>query len=496
MARVAIVGGGIGGIAQAIALQRQGIDDYVILERGQRVGGTWQWNTYPGLACDVPSHAYSFSFAPNPHWSRRFSPGPEIREYVEDVARRHGVLAKVRFGAEVARAAWDDAATRWQIELEGGETIEADVLVTAVGQLSRPAIPPLPGLDRFGGTMFHSANWNHDYGLAGRRIACVGTGASAIQFVPAVAEQAAHVTVFQRSAPWVLAKTDREYPERVRRLHARRPRLVRAWRAGWKTWFESLVPVFTGRPPRAAAALRLFYRGMSNFNRFVQLHGNLRLYRMTTPDYPMGCKRILITSDWFPTLRRKNVSLVNGGVREITERGVVDDSGRVHEVDAIVFGTGFEASKFLAPMEIRGRDGVTLDAAWAHGAEAYLGVAAKGFPNMFLIYGPHTNHGTGSIITIHEAGTNYIAQAVRALADGRAQRLEVKADVHDRFDAAMDARLRESIWTACGSWYVNAEGRVTNNWPGTQREYVRRTARVELGDYITTAPVRQPVAAD
>jgi cation diffusion facilitator CzcD-associated flavoprotein CzcO len=489
--RVVIVGGGVGGIAQAIALQRQGIDDVVILERSQSVGGTWQANTYPGLACDVPSHLYSFSFEPNSAWTRRFSPGPEIRAYVEDVARRHGVLEKVRMGAEVQRAAWDDEAGRWQIDLVDGGRYEADVLVSAVGQLSRPAIPAIPGLERFGGTIFHSAHWDHDTSLAGKRVAVVGTGASAIQFVPKVAEEATHVTVFQRSAPWVLSKPDREYPQRVRDLHARHPWLQRLWRNGWRLQMESLVPLFTGRPPRAAAALRKWYRFMSNANRFVQLRGDRRLYTATTPDYAMGCKRILITSDWFPALRRPNVELVTGGVREITEEGVVDAGGRLHCADAIVFGTGFASTRFLAPMEVHGRDGLSLDEAWAHGAEAYLGIAPKGFPNLFLIYGPNTNHGTGSIFTVHEGGTTYVAQAVRALADERAERLEVRPEVHDAFVAEMEERLKDSIWTACSSWYVTAEGRITNNWPGTHTEYLRRVKRLELGDYITT-PVREP----
>jgi len=492
--KVVIVGGGVGGIAQAIALQRQGIDDLVILERNERVGGTWQANTYPGLACDVPSHLYSFSFAPNPGWSRRFSPGPEIREYVEDVARRHGVLDKVRTGVEVERAAWDDEAGRWVIDLADGGRYEADVLITAVGQLSRPSIPSIPGLEKFTGPMFHSAHWDHDCELAGKRVACIGTGASAIQFVPQVADQAAHVTVFQRSAPWVLTKPDREYPQRVRDLHAKHPWLLKLWRQGWRLWMESLVPLFVGRPPRAARSLRAYYSAMATANRFVQLRGNRRLFAATKPDSAIGCKRMLITSDWYPTMRRPDVELVTGGASEIVEDGVIDAAGRRHPADAIVFGTGFASTGFLAPMEVRGRDGVTLDEAWAHGAEAYLGIAVKGFPNLFLVYGPNTNHGTGSIITIHEAGTNYTAEAVRAIADERAERLEVRAEVHDAFVAEMEERLADTVWTGCSNWYVTAEGRVTNNWPGSHGEYIKRTRRVDLADYTTTAPVPAPVA--
>jgi cation diffusion facilitator CzcD-associated flavoprotein CzcO len=496
--KVAIVGGGIGGITAAIALRREGIDDVVLLERGDRVGGTWRANTYPGLACDVPSHLYSFSFAPNPGWSRRFSPGAEIREYVEGVAQRFGVLEKVRFGAEVERATWDDAAGCWQVELAGGERIEADALVTACGQLSRPVVPSIAGMERFTGPMFHSAHWDHGCGLAGQRVACIGTGASAIQIVPAVADQAAQVTVFQRSAPWALTKPDREYPERARRLHARRPYVLRLWREGWRLQMESLVPLFTGRPRWAAALLRRFYAAVSRANRFAQLRGNLALYRATRPGHPIGCKRILITSDWYPTLRRKHVDLVNAPIREIAADGVVTADGRLHAADAIVFGTGFATTEFLAPMEVVGRDGLTLTEAWASGAEAYLGIAVKGFPNLFLMYGPNTNHGTGSVISMHEAQAAYATQGIRALADERAERLEVREDRHDAFQAELAERLRDTAWTSCSSWYVTAEGRITNNWPGSQREYHRRVRRFQLGDYVTRAPapvVSEPAAA-
>ncbi|MDX6663811.1 MAG: hypothetical protein QOG68_17 [Solirubrobacteraceae bacterium] len=486
---VAIVGAGIGGIAAAIALQREGIDDVVLFERADRVGGTWRANTYPGLACDVPSHLYSYSFAPNPDWSRRFSPGPEIRDYVEGVAERFGVLDKVRFGAEVRRADWDDEAGCWQLELAGGERHRADVVITACGQLSRPAIPSLPGLETFGGTMFHSAHWAHHGGLAGKRVACIGTGASAIQFVPEVAGEAAKMTVFQRSAPWVLRKYDRAYPDRVRALHARRPLLPKLWRLGFTLWMESIVPVFTGRPHWIARASSRFYSALSSFNRFTQLGGNVRLYRATRPDYPIGCKRILITADWYPALRRPNVELVTSGIREITADGVVTDDGRQHPADAIVFGTGFAATEFLTPMEVAGRGGRSLTEAWADGAEAYMGITVKGFPNLFLLYGPNTNHGTGSAIAMLEAEAGYTAQAVRALADGRAQCLEVRAEAHDAFQAELAERMPDTVWTTCSSWYVTATGRVTNNWPGSPAEYHRRVRRFDIENYMTHAPV-------
>lgn len=491
---VAIVGGGFGGVAAAVELRRRGIEDIVILERGDRLGGVWRANTYPGAACDVPSHLYSLSFAPNADWSRRFSPGNEIQAYLEEVARRFGVFDKIRFGSDVERAVFDEQSGRWRLEVAGGEEVEADLLITACGQLTRPSIPDVPGLGNFRGAMFHSAHWDHDHDLTGRRVAVLGTGASAIQFVPAIAPAVGHLTVFQRSAPWVLQKFDRAYPGRTRRLHARVPVLTRLWRRGWWAWMESLVPMFTRRPPRTARAMTALYRLLASVFRVVQLRGNRRLLAATKPDYAMGCKRVLITSDWYPTLRRDNVDLVTEPIREVVADGIVTTDGRHHPADTILFGTGFTATEFLAPMEVEGRDGRKLTREWAHGAEAYLGIAVPGFPNMFLLYGPNTNHGTGSAIELIEAQARYAADAARLLATGAADRLELRQEVHDAFQEELRDRLDHSVWATCSSWYVTAEGRVTNQWPGTQTEYRRRTHAVALNDYEVAAPkVADPV---
>jgi cation diffusion facilitator CzcD-associated flavoprotein CzcO len=485
---VAIVGGGFGGVAAAVELRRRGIEDFVLLERGDRLGGVWRANTYPGAACDVPSNLYSFSFAPHPEWSRRFSPGVEIQAYLEDVARRYDVLPRARFGCDVQRAAFDESAGRWRLELAGGEEIEADVLITACGQLARPAIPDVPGLGRFEGEMFHSAHWDHDHALAGRRVAVLGTGASAIQFVPAIAPEVERLTVFQRSAPWVLRKPDKAYAAATKRLYALVPLVQRFWRRFWWAWMESLVPVFTRRPPAVARAMTAFYRMVAHVNRAVQLRGDRRLLRATRPGYAMGCKRILITSDWYPTLRRENVDLVTEPIREVTADGIVTRDGRHHPADTILFGTGFTATEFLAPMEVEGRGGRRLAEEWADGAEAYLGITVPGFPNLFLLYGPNTNHGTGSAIELIEAQARYSADAVRLLASGAARRLEIRQEVHDAFQRELRERLGDSVWATCSSWYVTADGRVTNNWPGTQTEYRRRTRSVAPSDYHVQAP--------
>jgi cation diffusion facilitator CzcD-associated flavoprotein CzcO len=480
----AIVGAGFGGVAAAAALRRQGQSDIVILERGDRVGGVWRANTYPGIACDVPSNLYSLSFAPNPRWSRRFSPGEEIQEYLEDLVRRLDLERHLRLGADVVRAAFDEDRGRWRIELGDGDEVEAEVLVTACGQLTRPAIPDLPGMGDFEGEIFHSAHWPEGRMLDGARVAVIGTGASAIQFVPEIAPRVENMTIFQRSAPWIIPKNDKPYARSTKRLYAHVPILQRIAREILWAMLEGIVPVFTRRPGAVGAAISAQFRAISELQRSIQLRGDRRLMAATRPDYPVGCKRVLLSSDWYPALRRENVDLVTAPIREVVSDGVVTEGGTRHPVDTIVFGTGFTATEFLAPMEVRGRDGVTLAEAWRDGAEAYLGMTIPGFPNLFLLYGPNTNHGTGSALELIETQAGYVADAVRMLADAEAERLEVRRDVHEAFQRELGDRLRDSVWVACSSWYVTESGRVTNNWPGSQTEYRRRAGRLDPADYL------------
>jgi cation diffusion facilitator CzcD-associated flavoprotein CzcO len=493
---VTIVGAGFGGVAAAIALKRQGIDDIVLLERGDDVGGVWRANTYPGAACDVASHLYSFSFAPNPRWSRRFSPGDEIRAYLRDLVERFGLRDKIRFGEDVLRAEFDAGAARWRLATGAGREYESDVLVAACGQLTRPRVPALPGLESFAGRAFHSAEWDHSVDLAGARVAAIGTGASAIQFVPAIAPLAAHTTVFQRSAPWIVPKNDGAYGDRKQQLYERMPALQRAARElNWRL-LEAIVPVFTQTPPRSARVAGSLMRGIATAQRKLQLRGDRDLLRATRPTDALGCKRILLSSEWYPTLRRPDVALVTEAIREVVPEGVVTADGSLHAADAIIFGTGFNATEFLAPMAVRGREGVALDDAWAEGAEAFLGLTVPGFPNMFVLYGPNTNHGTGSVLAMHEAQAGYVADAARLLRDADARLLEVRPDVHAAFQAELNGRLASSIWGAgCSNWYKTASGRITNNWPGTQGEYIRRTQRVEPGHYRLDEPVPASVVA-
>jgi len=483
---VVIIGAGFGGIATAVQARRAGIEDIVILDRAPRVGGVWEANTYPGAACDVPSHLYSLSFAPNPAWSRRFSPQPEIREYLEGVVRDFGLEPLLRLGQDVVSATWDEETGRWRIEVEGGPDLEADVLIPSCGQLTRPSVPDLPGMETFAGDAFHSAWWDHDLDLRGRRVAVIGTGASAIQFVPEIAPIAQSVSVFQRSAPWILPKFDTAYRGVAQRLYERSPGIQRALRSAWRGSLESLAPVFTGTPPLRSRVSSRVTTAISDLQRRIQFRGDPALRAATRPDYPIGCKRILITSDWYRALARPDVDLVTSPISELRPGGVVTSDGRLHEADVVIFGTGFTATEFLAPMEVTGRDGASLRSAWADGAEAYFGMTVPRFPNMFVIYGPNTGHGTGSAIDMLEAQAGYVAQALRLLAGGAAERLEVRQDVYDAFQHELTERLASTVWTSgCGSWYVNDAGRVTANWPGMPGEYVQRTARLDLADYRT-----------
>jgi cation diffusion facilitator CzcD-associated flavoprotein CzcO len=484
--KAVIVGAGFGGVTAAIELRRQGVEDIVVLEKRDGLGGVWRANTYPGAACDVPSHLYSLSYAPNPDWSRRFAPGPEIRGYLGRVAREHDVLRHMRFGVEVAGADWDEGAGRWRVALKDGEALEADILAVACGQLSIPAIPALPGLDTFAGPAFHSADWDHDVDLTGKNIAVVGTGASAIQFAPEVAKQAAHMTVFQRSAPWTLPKNDNPYPAWRKTLYRRFPALQEVARAGHKASFEAIVPVFVRRPEASAKIAARVVRTISALQRRLQLRGDPELLAGATPDYELGCKRVLLTSDWLPMLRRENVSLVTQPISEVVPEGVRTPDGVVHPADVIVYGTGFASTAFVAPMEIRGRDGAVLSEVWRDGAEAYLGIAVPRFPNLFLLYGPNTNHGTGSIITVLEAAARWIGQAAALLREGRLEAVEVRGETHDAFQRELAARLRETVWATggCTSTYHTAEGRIVSNWPGSHTEFESRTRHLALGDLV------------
>jgi cation diffusion facilitator CzcD-associated flavoprotein CzcO len=477
---VGIVGAGFGGVGVGIKLREAGFENFEIFERGDSVGGVWRANTYPGAACDVPSHLYSYSFAPGHRWSRRYAPQAEILDYLEGVSRSYGIDPHLRFGAEIAEAEFDAETGRWTLRsAEGGER-QFDVLVTACGQLTRPAIPAIEGIEEFDGPSFHSAEWDHDVDLAGRRVAVVGTGASAIQFVPEVAKIAERTTIYQRSAPWILRRMDRGYPAWERRLFERFPLRVTAARVTNFALFELLAHGLTGHQGVLKAI-----EGLSNMERRRALRGRPDLIDASTPDYEIGCKRVLVTSDWYPTLLRDDVELIAGAAERVTATGVIGPDGMEREADVIVYGTGFATHNFVAPMEIRGLEGRELNAVWGERAEAYLGTTVSGFPNMFVLYGPNTNHGSGSVPYTLESQFSYVIDGLRRLRDGGFRWLDLRPETQDAWREEMARRSEHTVWTTggCHNWYVNSRGENTNNWPGAWLEYRRRTRRLNPGDY-------------
>lgn len=493
--RVAIIGCGFAGIGMGIKLRQAGVRDFVIFEKSHDVGGTWRDNTYPGAACDIPSLLYSFSFEPKADWSRRFPPQEEILDYLRHCVRKYGLAPHIRFGTEVVAARFDEAAPAWRIttrrspdgrpEHLGGDpgpaegTETADVLISACGQLNRPAYPELTGLQEFAGVVFHSARWNHDHDLAGRQVAVLGTGASAIQFVPHVASLARRLSVFQRSAPYVIGKHDRPYRPWERAALRYVPGARALSRARQYLQYEARVLGF------------IRYRGLMELlaKRFranlVTQVPDRELRRALIPDYPMGCKRILLSSDYYAALCRENVELVTEPISEVRPRALVTADGREHPADTIIFGTGFRATEFLSPMRIVGRGGRELGEVWRDGAEAYLGITVAGFPNLFLLYGPNTNLGHNSIIYMLESQIRYVVKAVRALRRSDVEFLDVRPEAQRAFNARLQRRFGETVWDqGCTSWYKNAFGKITNNWPSYTFAYRLATRRPRLADYV------------
>jgi cation diffusion facilitator CzcD-associated flavoprotein CzcO len=483
---VAIIGAGFGGLAAALELKRSGFENFVILERHDRVGGVWAANTYPGAACDVPSEIYSFSYALKPDWSRRFGTQREIRQYLDDVATGHVLEPHLRFGAEVTRITWDEEPMHWRLELADGDEVTADVVVCATGQLSRPKVPDVPGRASFRGAQFHSAEWDHDVELAGRRVAVVGGGASAIQVVPAIADAVRELVVVQRSPCWVVPKYDWRQGRVERALmHVPGATRLRHNLMWWK--FEGNVPIISRKFDRfrkvLEARLRLLIR--------LKVRDG-ELARALIPDYPFGCNRVLLSSEWYPTLARDDVQVVSSGVEAVTEDGLVTADGQALKVDAIVWCTGFTATEYLAPMTVVGRGGVELRERWRHGPEAYLGMTTPSFPNLFMSYGPNTGSLTNTVIFMLERQAAYIRHAVELL-DERGGALQVRRDVHDDYNRALQERLQGTVFTAgCPGWYTTAEGKVTTVWPGSHVSYARATSRFVIDDYEWTAPRRDP----
>ncbi|TDC67584.1 NAD(P)/FAD-dependent oxidoreductase [Actinomadura sp. GC306] len=478
-----IIGSGFGGIGMAIRLGMAGIHDVVILEKASDLGGTWRDNTYPGAACDVPSLLYSYSFERKTDWSRRFPPQAEILDYLRHCAREYGVLDKIRFGTEVTEARFDEEHAVWRISTTAGE-LEARVLVSGCGQLNRPALPDIEGRDSFTGTSIHSARWDHGADLRGKRIAVVGTGASAIQIVPEIAEEAAELRLFQRSAPYVVDKPDREYRRWEQAALAKVPGLYALSRARIYALFESRALGFI-KYPKLMSTLKWQFR-----KTLEEGIDDPALRRKLIPDYPVGCKRILLSGDYYPALARPHVDVVTDPIEAITPSGIRTAGGE-YEADVIVYATGFQTSDFLAPMKVVGRDGRELNEAWRDGATAHLGITVSGFPNLFLLYGPYTNLGHNSIIYMLESQFAYVLGCVEALRRHGLDWIDVRPDVQDAFTRDMRERMRSTVWeTGCESWYKTADGKVVNNWPGFTFAYRRATRRPDPRHFRARAAAR------
>jgi cation diffusion facilitator CzcD-associated flavoprotein CzcO len=474
---VAVVGAGFGGVGAAAMLRRAGYEDVTVFERGQRVGGVWNHNTYPGAACDVPSHLYEFSFQPNPRWSRRYAPQAEIQSYLEQVAQRHGVLEKIRTGTDVTRASWDEGSGKWLLQTSGGSH-EADILITACGQLSVPKVPPIAGLDRFAGPAFHTARWRHDVDLAGKRVAVLGTGCSAIQVVPAIQPVVAQLDVYQRSPGWTFPKMDFAYGERSQRAFERYPLLQRIDRAAIFTFMELGAAAMTSRRWLLAP-----FRSVAR-RQITSAIDDPELRRKVTPTDELGCKRLMLTDEWYPTLTRPNVELITDPIAEVTANAVRTSDGGERPADVLVLATGFKTHGFVAPMELVGAHGRTLAEEWAQVPRAFLGMSIPTFPNMFLLYGPNTNGGTGSVIYTIEAAMAHVLAALAELERSDARQIEVRRQALEQFDRELRAALSTSVWhTGCTSWYVDERGNDPSQWPWLWSTYRRRTARIDASAY-------------
>jgi len=476
--RVAIIGAGFGGIAAAIELKASRIDDVQILDSAPGLGGTWLHNSYPGSACDVPSHLYSYSFAQRRDWKRLCPLQPEILEYIENVASDYAINELIRTDTKVSSCLWDEQSGEWAVSSSDGATIRADAIVIATGQLHQPAFPKIEGDESFSGHSFHSAEWDHDYDLIGKRIAVIGTGASAVQLIPEVAQKCARLTVFQRTGNWMMPRRNRSYPKPVALAIRWLPGLQSFRRKFIFEYGETLTAII--RHPRT---LGLLGRLRSSLFMRWQLRGNDRLRSQVWPDYTFGCKRVLFSSGYLPALQRSNVELVDSAITGITPTGIVTADGHEYEVDCIIYATGFKTNDFMFPMEIVGRNQQNLRDAWADGPHAHLGITVPGFPSMFLMYGPNTNTSGGSILVYLEAQAAYIRKALEAVWARGGGAVEVRAETEQASDRRVQAHFKGTAWVRCDSWYRDEAGRVVANWPGYMRDYQQQTALFDPTEY-------------
>jgi cation diffusion facilitator CzcD-associated flavoprotein CzcO len=487
---IAIVGSGFSGLGMAIRLKQQGRDDFVVLERGDEVGGTWHYNTYPGCACDVPSHLYSFSFAPNPDWSQTYSPQPEIGAYLRRCADEFGVRPHVRLNTAVEFAEWDEEAGRWHIDTDRGR-LTARLLVAGMGPLAEPKYPDIPGLESFEGAKFHSARWDHDHDLKGERVASIGTGASAIQLVPSIQPDVEKLHVFQRTAPWVFPHSNRPIRDWERTLYRRVPALQKLVRGAVYTMRETAVLGFVKYPPLMKLAERVAKRHMRKFITDAEL------LEKVTPGYTIGCKRILPSNKWYRALSKPNVDLVTDSITEVRPHSIVTADGTEREVDTIIFSTGFHVADMPVGKQVRGRGGQTLDEQWHGSPRAHLGSTMPGFPNLFILLGPNTGLGHSSMVYMIESQIAYVLDALRTMERAGADTVEVKPETVESYNEAIDGQLDGTVWnTGCASWYLDDTGRNATLWPDWTWRFRQRTARFDPAAHeLSRAPERELVPA-
>ena len=474
--RFAIIGAGPGGLCTAIRLKQAGLENFVIFERGSAVGGTWWNNRYPGAACDVPSHLYSFSFEIKTDWSRPYSTQPEIQAYFEHCAEKYAITPHIRFSTAIASARWDDERALWQLTTEHGDSDEAHVVVSAMGMFNEPYPPKIPGLDAFAGTTFPSARWNHRHDLDAEKVAVIGSAASATQFVPEVAKRTSQLSVFQRSANWVLPKEDDPYTPDQIETFTTEPSVREALRQEIYQNIERLITYSSQQTLQKAEAA-----GLAN----LETIRDPEVRRKLTPTHPYGCKRPLLSNEYYPTFNRPDVELVTEPIARIHPDAIETDDGKRRAVDTIILGTGFETTRYLSAIEVAGRDGVDIEAAWADGAQAYFGITTSGFPNLFMLYGPNTNN--GSILFMLECQVDYVMRQIARLSSEELAWLDVRPDVMDRYNEDLQHDIGQvGVWQAsCNGYYRGPGGRIITQWPHTTAEYRARTQRADDDAYET-----------
>jgi cation diffusion facilitator CzcD-associated flavoprotein CzcO len=474
-----IVGAGFSGLCMGIKLKEKGMDNFVILERNRHLGGTWYDNDYPGAACDVESHLYSFSFEPNPDWSRQFGPQGEILHYMEHCAEKYKLTPHIRLNMNITKAVFDEKKGLWTVTAKSGETFTARILVNCSGGLSEPALPEIKGRDTFKGKVFHSARWDKSFDPKGKKVAVIGTGASAIQIVPAIVGKVKHLDLFQRTPPWILPKRDKEISAFRRKMYRGIPFMRKLYRARLYWTHELMAMGFVISPAILKLGGKIVIRYL---NKSIN---NPELREKLTPHYTLGCKRVLLSNDYYPAMQQPNLSLITEGIKEITASGIKTRDGVQHDVDTIIFATGFQAAEGVLRYEVTGRGGLDLNESWRDGAEAYLGTSITGFPNMFIVVGPNTGLGHSSMILMIEAQVHYIMQALKTLKEKGAKYTDVKREVEKEYNDDLQARLAKSVWQTggCASWYQTKSGKNVSLWPGFTFTFMRKTKYFEPDKY-------------